>query len=63
MLVLFTVVVIAPGNYARMNTGEEFVHPIGAIGWVRATADAVVIFCWFMAFYIPYYLEGLVDSL
>ena len=56
MLVLFTVVVMAPGNYARMNTGEEFVHPIGAIGWVRATADAVVMFCWFMAFYIPYYL-------
>ena len=56
LLVLWVIVVVAPGNYARMNTGEEFAHPVGILGWLKAMIKAVVMFFWFMAFYFPYYL-------
>lgn len=56
ILVLFAIVVAAPGNYARMSDTTEFVHPVGLLGWIKAIIDAVVMFFYFMAFYIPYYL-------
>ncbi len=56
LLVLLAIVVVAPGNYARMNAGEEFAHPVGILGWLKAMIKAVVMFFWFMAFYFPYYL-------
>lgn len=56
LLVLWAIVVVAPGNYVRMNTGEEFTHPLGIFGWLKAMIKAVVMFFWFMAFYCPYYL-------
>lgn len=56
LLVLLIVVVAAPGNYVRMNESPEIVHPSGAIGWLKAVANAVVMFFYFMAFYLPYYL-------
>ena len=56
LLVLWTIVVVAPGNYARMNTGEEFAHPLGILGWLKAVIKAVVMFFWFMTFYVPYYM-------
>lgn len=62
MLVLLAIVVAAPGNYARMNTGEEFVHPSGLFGWIKATSNAIAVFFYFMAFYIPYYLVAFVLS-
>ena len=56
ILVLFAVVVAAPGNYVRMSDTTQFVHPVGLLGWIKAVADVVVMFFYFMAFYIPYYL-------
>lgn len=56
ILVLFAIVVAAPGNYARMSDTTEFVHPVGLLGWIKAIIDAVVMFFYFMAFYIPYCL-------
>lgn len=56
MLVLFTIVVVAPGNYIRMEDTGQFVHPMGILGWLKAVANAVGMFLYFMAFYIPYYL-------
>lgn len=56
ILVLFTVVVAAPGNYVRMEDSTQFVHPVGLLGWIKAVIDVVVKFFYFMAFYIPYYL-------
>ena len=62
LLVLWVIVVVAPGNYARMNAGEEFVHPSGIMGWLKAMAKAVVMFFWFMAFYAPYYLVAFASA-
>lgn len=56
LLVLWAIVVVAPGNYARMEAGEEFAHPLGILGWLKAMIKVVVMFFWFMAFYFPYYL-------
>lgn len=56
ILILFSIVVVAPGNYARMSDTSQFVHPKGLYGWVMAIVEAVVMFFYFMAFYIPYYL-------
>lgn len=56
ILVLFTIVVVAPGNYVRMNESADFVHPEGLLGWIVASMKAVGMFFYFMAFYVPYYL-------
>ena len=56
LLVMFAIVVIAPGNYKRMADVSQFVHPAGILGWINAMANAVGMFAYFMAFYIPYYL-------
>jgi hypothetical protein len=55
ILVLFAVVVIAPGNYGRMSDADHFMHPAGIAGWVKGIVDAVVSFFYFTAFYLPYY--------
>lgn len=62
ILVLFTIVVVAPGNYSRMEDTSQFVHPLGIRGWLKAVTNAVVMFLYFMAFYIPYYLIAFVLS-
>lgn len=62
MLVLFSIVVAAPGNYNRMEDASQFVHPIGVIGWLKAMTNAVGMFLYFMAFYLPYYLVVFVLS-
>lgn len=56
ILVLLAIVVAAPGNYARMADTEQFKHPVGVLGWIKAMGEAVAMFFYFMAFYIPYYL-------
>jgi hypothetical protein len=56
MLVLFAIVVAAPGNYARMSDTTQFVHPKGLFGWIMAIGEAVVMFFYLMFFYAPYYL-------
>lgn len=56
MLILFAIVVAAPGNYVRMSGTEQFVHPQGLFGWIMAIGEAVMMFFYFMVFYAPYYL-------
>lgn len=56
ILALFVIVVAAPGNYARMGDTAQFVHPQGLFGWIMALGEAIVMFFYFMAFYVPYYL-------
>ena len=56
ILILFVIVVAAPGNYVRMSDTEQFVHPHGLFGWIMAIGEAIVMFFYFMAFYAPYYL-------
>ena len=55
ILALFAVVVVAPGNYGRMSDADLFVQPEGVSGWLKGLANAVVMFFYFTAFYLPYY--------
>ena len=55
MLLLFAIVLIAPGNYERMSDTTQFVHPEGIVGWIMAISNAIIMFFYFMVFYIPYY--------
>jgi len=58
ILILFAVVVVAPGNYVRMQTSvsEGFAHPDGLVGWGVAIAKCCATFLYLSAFYFPYYL-------
>lgn len=56
LFVFLSIVVIAPGNYARMLDASQFVHPIGIIGWVKAIVHANGMYSYFMLFYLPYML-------
>lgn len=56
LIVLLVIVVAAPGNYSRMSDTAQFVHPKGLYGWIMGIGEAVVMFFYFMAFYVPYYL-------
>lgn len=63
LLVLLVIVVFAPGNFVRLENGfgdEGFSHPVGIVGWLKATAEAIGMFFYFMTFYIPYYLVAFV---
>lgn len=60
ILVLFAIVVVAPGNYVRMNESADFVHPVGLLGWIIALVKAIGMFFYFMAFYVPYYMIAFV---
>lgn len=62
MLVLLVIVVVAPGNFNRMDDSNQFVHPSGVLGWLKAIANAFGMFVYYMAFYIPYYLVAFVLS-
>jgi hypothetical protein len=55
ILVLFAVVVVAPGNYGRLSDADHFVQPEGISGWVKGLVNAVASFIYFTAFYFPYY--------
>lgn len=54
MSVVLIVVIIAPGNYSRLNI-DEFVSPQSVYGYVKGFAVAISTFFYFFAFYIPYY--------
>ncbi len=62
MLALLAIVVVAPGNFNRMEDTSQFVHPLGVFGWLKAMANAFGMFVFFMAFYIPYYLVAFILS-
>ena len=55
VFICFIVVVIAPGNYARMEM-DEFKSPSGIFGYLKGFAEAIVMFFYYFFFYIPYYL-------
>lgn len=59
LLVLFAIVIVAPGNYARLEEAHseaEYARSSGIIPFFVAMCKAVVTYSYFMAFYIPYYL-------
>lgn len=57
LLVLFAIVVAAPGNYARLNgdmEAEGFNLPTGVGAFCKNLIKHIVMLFYFMAFYIPY---------
>lgn len=50
----FLVLIIAPGNYVRMES-DEFNNPISLLGYVRGYGEVLTRFFYFFSFYLPYY--------
>ena len=55
LLVCLIIVVVAPGNYARM-AADEFSSPQNVMEFIVGIAKAVGMFSYYQIFYIPYYL-------
>ena len=55
LLVCLIVVIVAPGNYARM-AADEFSSPQNVMEFIVGIAKAVGMFSYYQIFYIPYYL-------
>ena len=56
MLVVYAIMLVAPGNYARLETGDDMNHPTSLMGFAIAYAKCIAVYLYLMAFYIPYYL-------
>jgi len=55
MLICFVVLLVAPGNYSRLNS-SEFVSPSNLSGFIFGFAKALGMFYYFLSFYAFYYL-------
>ena len=56
ILVVFGIMMVAPGNYARLETGDDMNHPTSLMEFGIAYVKCVATYIYMMAFYIPYYL-------
>ena len=56
MLVCFAIVYIAPGNWNRLETGDDMQHPESLMEFGKAIVKCMVMFLYMMAFYLPYVL-------
>lgn len=51
----FLFVLSAPGNYLRMDMGQEFVHPSNVSEYFTHSVKAMTTYFYFIIFYVPYY--------
>lgn len=56
MLCVYGIMFVAPGNFARMEGESDIAQPANFIEFVKACCACAGMFCYFMAFYIPYHL-------
>lgn len=56
IVVLMVIVVLAPGNYARMSDTTQFHRPTSLVEWIKGLAHAGATYHYFLLFYIPYYM-------
>ena len=56
ILVVFGIMLLGPGNYARLESGDDMNHPTSLMGFGMAYAKCIAVYLYLMAFYIPYYL-------
>jgi len=54
MIICLLIVIIAPGNYARLNS-SEFFSPTSLFGYIQGFTKAIGMFYYYIFFYIPYY--------
>ena len=62
IVVLMVIVVVAPGNYARMEDTTQFHHPASIVEWIKGLTHAGATYHYFLLFYIPYYTVLMVLS-
>lgn len=55
IIVLMIIVIVAPGNYARMSDTTQFHSPTSIVEWIKGLTHAGTIYHYFLLFYIPYY--------
>lgn len=55
MLVVFVVVLVAPGNYLRLESAFDVEQPSNLFEFVIACGKCVSMFLYMMAFYLPYH--------
>ncbi|MBR5574426.1 MAG: hypothetical protein IKW35_08040 [Paludibacteraceae bacterium] len=55
IVVLMVIVVLAPGNYARMSDTTQFHRPASMVAWIKGLSHAGATYHYFLLFYIPYY--------
>lgn len=56
MLVVFAIVVVAPGNYNRMRDGVDIEQPSDFYEFVVACIKCIVMYLYLTVFYLPYYI-------
>lgn len=56
IIVCLAIVVIAPGNYQRLADASQFPKDLGIIEYILGFVNAGILFYYFEAFYIPYYI-------
>lgn len=56
IVVLMIIVVVAPGNYARMSDTTQFHRPASMVEWIKGLVHAGTIYHYFLLFYLPYYM-------
>ena len=56
MLAIFAIVVVAPGNYARLESADDIEQPENILQFVKACCICAGMFLYMMSFYLPYHL-------
>jgi NADH:ubiquinone oxidoreductase subunit 6 (subunit J) len=56
IVILMIIVVVAPGNYARMSDTTQFHRPASMVEWIKGLVHAGTIYHYFLLFYLPYYM-------
>lgn len=56
IIVLMIIVIVAPGNYARMSDTTQFHRPTSIVEWIKGLVHAGATYHYFVLFYIPYYV-------
>ena len=55
IIVLMIIVIVAPGNYARMSDTTQFHRPTSIVEWIKGLVHAGATYHYFLLFYISYY--------
>ena len=56
MLVVFAIVLVAPGNYKRLESADDIEQPENIMQFVKACGICAGMFLYMMSFYLPYHL-------
>lgn len=55
IVILMVIVIVAPGNYARMSDTTQFHSPTSIVEWIKGLVHAGATYHYLLFFYLPYY--------